>query len=359
MKKKSLFLFLVLNLKAPVSAQMTNNEGFYRYNWQYTNPAALNYEYFHRKQNVNGTWYSPRQISVNTTYRKQSMALSQERVSITTHIEYLPSFGKIGGIQRNQANDFRFKMGGGIMDDTWGGSRAVTGYIGGAGSVRLGSHYKLIGGINSGYTVHQLDLGDYKFMDKAEVLELQNELPQPTAIIIPGLLFTDFKNFYVGGSYFYPFSVHSDKQIHLLFGYNKVNERSRLISKRSKNKMESNLIKSLTYDWGVSGWLRYSKTQVSDNLLGKKAPVSGMLNFRGQIPLLEWGRNPLWWNVGANTNRQAHFEIGYTHFAASEYGVIRTKGFDIDWHLGMGLDTPFGKTSQLGTSIEINLGISL
>jgi hypothetical protein len=358
MKKKLLFLLVVLNLKVPIAAQMTNNEGFYRYNWQYTNPAALNYEYFHRKQNVNGTWYSPRQFAVNVTYRNQSMALSQERVSKSVHIEYLPSFGKKSSLQRHQANDFRFKIGGGVMDDTWGGSRSLTSYLGGALGMSISSRHKLILGINSGYTVHQLDLGDYKFVDRAELLELQKELPQPSVMMIPGVLFTDFKNFYVGGSYFYPFSVHSDKQIHLLFGYNKVNERSRLIAKRSKNKMESNLIKSLTYDWGLSGWFRYSKTQLSDNLLGKQSAFSGMLNFRGQIPLIELGRNPFWWNAGVNTNRQAHFEIGYTHFAASEYGVIRTNRFDIDWHLGMGLDTPFGKTSALGTSIEINCGLS-
>jgi hypothetical protein len=335
-----------------LAGQANQNYGFYRYNWQYINPAALNYEYFHRKQNVNGTWYSPRQLTTNSTYRSQAIAAKEERRSMTVHAEYVPN---LSSTQRNRPNSFRFKAGGGILDDTWELSRSLTAYGSVAGGIRFGESLKLIIGVNGAYSWQQVHFGNYRFIDPAEVKELQNELPEPQVTIIPGVLLTDFKKFYVGISHLRGLSSEH-RQFHALFGWNFLNERTRMVIRRSSQDVIPTLIKSLTYDSGLSCWIRYADGLYYDNLFGKKSPISAMFNFRGQ--LLQLARNPVWYNVGINTAQQFHSEIGYTHFAGSEYGIHRTYGMDIDWHFGIGWDMPYGKRTPLGSSIEVNFGFS-
>lgn len=354
---------LIINLLAmfcchAIVAQSPTNYGFYRYNWQFINPSVLNYEYFHRIQNVDGTWYSPRQLNVSSGYRSQSVGLLVPRVSMSCHLEWMPPL--VSNTQRGKSNDFLLKLGAGMMNDSWGDTQQTIVYAGISGGLRLSKQVKLLIGANFGRARTQLDLSQYLAKDPNDP-QIQRLLePQSNGLVIPGILITDFKRFYAGWSYFYPFDANQYRQHQILIGYNFVNERERKIGRRSKKDpsvIEPISIKTLTYDSGLSLWIRTGGFRY-DNALGDASPISALMNWRFQLPIL-LGWNHLWGNVGYSTAKHGHLEIGYTHFAASEYNIRQSEGMYMDWRIGFGWDMPLTTAAQqLGSSFECNFGIA-
>jgi Type IX secretion system membrane protein PorP/SprF len=356
--KKLIFNVLGILWSPKIAAQSPTNYGFYRYNWQYMNPAVLNYEYFHRIQNVEGNWYSPRQLNVSSGYRSQSVGLLVPRTSMSCHLEWMPSL--FSTTQRGRPSDFLLKLGAGILNDSWGDTKQNIVYAGISGGLRLSKQVKLLIGANFGRAKTQLDLSQYLAKDPNDP-QIQRLLePKSNSLVIPGILITDFKRFYAGWSYFYPLEANQYRQHQIIIGYNFVNEREFKVARRNKRDpsiIEPVSIKTLTYDSGLSLWIRTGGFLYS-NALGDASPVSALINWRFQLPV-KLGWNHVWSNLGYSTAKHGHLEIGYTNFAASEYGIQRFSGMDIDWRIGFGWDMPLTTTAQqLGNSFECNFGIA-
>lgn len=332
-------------------AQVVTNYGFYRYNWQFVNPATLNYSYFHRPQTIESKESNKakeRLFNATSTYRSQAQGLEQPRTAMSFHCEYILNLREANHFSRSSSKSGQLKIGAGIIKDTWDVSQLTTAYLGIAGKIRLDPNIQLLAGINFAQTSQQLDKSLFKPQDpKDPLLPLLWE-PRKYTILIPGILVTDFKSFYAGWSWYYAFDEPLSRQHQLLMGYN-------FTKPRFHNRSGGIDVENILYHSGFSAWIRYDPKNRLQNALGDLSPVSAAFNWRAQLPI-SFGYQRLWAGLGWNTAKQGRIEVGYSYFTPAVMGELES----VDWHVGIGFDFPLGIVqSKLGSNLEINLGISL